>query len=168
MTGDVVFMPGSKQIQLSPLQTAARDFGWMVNVHRDVCKVAASQATRKTVAVLFCVDALGRGYSWIETIRLFRSALPEARLLPCHGFSEPIDWPELCDAGAFHALWLPLRENEVRQSLGFVWEAEKRFLRSLGRLSGIAAGSSSPGEIQRLPPGRESSLITSSTAHAAG
>ncbi len=168
MANDVVFMPGSKQIQLSALQAAAKDFGWVVNVSRDVCKIAAAQASRKTVAVLFCCDTLGRGYSWIETIRLFRRALPEARLLPCHGFSEPIDWPELCDAGAFHALWLPLRENEVRQSLGFVWEAEERFARSLRRLSGIAAGSSSLGTIQRLPSGRESSLCTSSTTHAAG
>jgi hypothetical protein len=44
----------------------------------------------------------------------------------CHGFSEPIDWPALRDAGAFDALWLPLKEDEVRRSLGFVWEAEKR------------------------------------------
>jgi hypothetical protein len=47
-------------------------------------------------------------------------------VIACHGFAESIDWPELCDAGAFHTLWLPLKENEVRQSLGFVWGSEKR------------------------------------------
>ena len=54
--------------------------------------------------------------------------MPGVRLVPCHRFSEFTDWDELRDAGAFHALWLPWGENELRQCLGFVWEAEKRLV----------------------------------------
>jgi hypothetical protein len=165
--GDIVLMPGSAQLHLPPLQAVAENFGWMVRIAHDLCEVAAAQANRKTVALLFCRDTLGQGYSWLETIRLFKRALPEVRLLPCHGFSEPVDWPELCDAGAFHALWLPLKENEVRQSLGFVREAEKRLARSPAGPSEIAASSSSLMAITRwLPPGRSPAGAPDSLTHA--
>ncbi len=80
----------------------------------------------KTVAVLIYKDALGQGFGWPEAIRRSRLAMPEARVVVCHEFSEQIDWLRLSDAGAFHALQLPLKENEVRQSLGFVQQAENR------------------------------------------
>jgi hypothetical protein len=80
--------------------------------------------------VLFHRDTFGSGYSWFETIRRLKLELPEVRLVACHGFAESIDWPALSEAGAFHSLWLPLKESEVRRSLGFVWEAERRSLES--------------------------------------
>ncbi|MGA2715630.1 MAG: hypothetical protein ABSG41_21230 [Bryobacteraceae bacterium] len=92
----------------------------------DLSVVTATQTYENTAAVLFHPDALGPGYSWHDAIRLLRLALPGVRVIACHGFSESIDWPELCDAGAFHALWLPLKGNEVRQSLGFVLSRERR------------------------------------------
>jgi hypothetical protein len=98
----------------------------MVDIAHDLGEIAGAQADRKTVAAFVHHDFLGREYSWVEAIRRLRLTLPEVRVIACHGFAESIDWPELSDAGAFHALWLPLKENEVRQSLGFVWEAEKR------------------------------------------
>jgi len=70
--------------------------------------------------VLFYRDAFGPDCSWTEAIRQLRMALPGTRVVPCLGFSESTEWQELSDAGAFHALWLPLKENEVRQSFGFL------------------------------------------------
>ena len=64
--------------------------------------------------------------SWVDAVHLVRSVLPEVRQIACPAFSEWVDWPSLSDAGAFHTLWLPMKENEVRQSLGFVREAETR------------------------------------------
>jgi hypothetical protein len=75
------------------LQIVAVEFGWVVTVAGDLRDAASAQA------VLFHRDALGPGCSWLEAVRLLRMALPEARLVACHGFSEAIDWPELCDAG---------------------------------------------------------------------
>jgi len=166
VTKDIVVMPGSARVYLPPLEAVAGTFGWAVSVTRDLCEVAAAQAQRKSVAVLFCRDTLGQGYSWLETIRLLGRALPEMPLIPCHGFSDPFYWPELCDAGAFHALWLPLRENEVRQSLGFVWEAEKRLAGSHVTPSEIAPASGLR-TFQRLAHGRSGSLRHSSMTHTA-
>jgi hypothetical protein len=120
MTGNIIVMPGSARLDLRTLQAVAGDFGWAVKVAGDMGEASEAQA------VLFHRDALGSGCSWVDAVRLLRRALPEARLVACHGFAEPIDWPELCDAGAFHALGLPLKENEVRRSLGFIAQALKR------------------------------------------
>jgi len=120
MTENIIVMPGSSRVDLPALQAIAREFGWKVDVAHDLGEVAVAQANRKTVAVLVHRDSLGRGHSWPDTIRLLRRALPEGRVVACHGFAESIDWPQLCDAGAFHALWLPLRENEcVKVSVSF-------------------------------------------------
>jgi len=62
----------------------------------------------------------------METIAVLKAVVPEIRLVACNNFSEATDYPKLCRAGLFHSLWMPLREHEVRQCFGFVWEAEKR------------------------------------------
>jgi hypothetical protein len=121
VTANLTVMPGSAKLDLQALQAAAAEFGWSVTIANELPDAASTQA------VLFHRDALGAGCSWLEAVRRLKLALPEARLIACHGFSEAIDWPELCDAGAFHALGLPLRANEVRRSLGFLSEAQKRF-----------------------------------------
>jgi hypothetical protein len=126
MTENVVLMMGSARDGHSTLNAVAADFGWTVEITNDLDSVAATQTNNTTVALFFGHDALGQGYSRLETIRLLRGALPQVRLVVCHGFSETIDWPELSDAGAFHELWLPLQENEVRLCLGFVMEDKKR------------------------------------------
>jgi hypothetical protein len=128
MSSNLVVMPGSKRANLPPLDAVARDFGWTVGA-----------LSGKTVAALISRDALGSGYSWGETLRQLRLALPHVRLITCHGFSDPIDWEELSEAGAFHAIHLPLKENELRQALGFVWEAERRSIVSIGRVPVAAA-----------------------------
>ena len=124
MTGSIMVLPGSAGIDLLTLRRVAADFGWTAEVVYELCEAAFIEASRQIVAVLFSSDALGPGKSWLETIRALRLALPKLRLVACHSFTESIDWPELCDAGAFHALWLPLKEDEVRRTLGFIWAAE--------------------------------------------
>jgi hypothetical protein len=120
MTAKLIVMPGSAKLDLQALQAAAVEFGWAVTVANDLRDAALAEA------VLFHRDALGPGCSWLEAVRRLRFALPKAWLIACHGLAEAVDWPTLCDAGAFHALGLPLRANEVRRSLGFLSEAQKR------------------------------------------
>lgn len=79
--------------------------------------------------MLFCRDAFGQDYSWREAIRLTRLAFPGLPAIALHGFAESADWSELSGLGAFHSLWLPLKENEVRQSCGFLSAAAKHSLR---------------------------------------
>jgi hypothetical protein len=119
MAENIIVMPGSARLDLQALQAVAGEFGWAVRVTDDLHEAGSAQA------VLFHRDALGPGCSWLDAVRQLRLALPEVRLVACHGLWESIDWPVLCDAGAFHALGLPLRSNEVRQSLGFISSADK-------------------------------------------
>ena len=118
-------MPGKAGFDLEKLQRVAKQFGWTVGTAGDLNEVVAAQARRRTTAVLFHYDALGSG-SWLEAVRLLKFALPDARLVACPEFRDSIDWPVLCDAGVFHSLWLPLKEEEVRRSFGFIWEAMTR------------------------------------------
>jgi hypothetical protein len=126
LTDRIVIMPGSSGLDLRALRRVAREFEWAVDVAADVCEVAAARKRRTPVALLVLGDALGPACSWVEMVRLIRLTLPDVRLVACHGFSDPIHWPELSDAGAFHSLRLPLTENELRQGFGFLWEAEQR------------------------------------------
>lgn len=120
MADTIVVMPGAARLDCSALVNVAAEFGWKIELAAHPDQVEAIGATRDTRAVLFCRDAFGPGYSWREVICLLKSSLPTASLVALHGFSELTDWPELSEAGAFHSLWLPLKENEVRQSLGFL------------------------------------------------
>lgn len=119
MAANIIVMPGSARLDLLALQAVAGEFGWAVRVTNDLREAGSAQT------VLFHRDALGSGCSWLDAVRQLRLALPTARLVACHGLWESIDWPELCDAGAFHAIRLPLKANEVRQSLGFISAADK-------------------------------------------
>jgi hypothetical protein len=123
---NIVIMPGSNRVDMPLLRAAAQDFGWAIQIARDVRELRAVEARTKVGAVLFQQDSLGSESSWLETIAVLKAVMPDIRLVACNNFSEATDYPKLCRAGLFHALWMPLREHEVRQCLGFVWEAEKR------------------------------------------
>jgi len=126
----ITFLPGARRVNTGPLESVAREFGWVVDRATDLREIAALRKWRRPVALFVFRDALGPDYSWLEAIRLLRLTLPDVRLIACHEFSEAVDWPALCDAGAFHEIHLPLQENELHQCLGFVWEAEKRLVES--------------------------------------
>jgi hypothetical protein len=123
---NIVIMPGAHRVDMPLLRAAAHDFGWAIQIAGDVRELKAVQARGKVGAVLFQQDSLGNGGSWLETIALLKAVAPGIRLVACNNFSETTDYPKLCRAGLFHALWMPLREHEVRQCFGFVWEAQKR------------------------------------------
>jgi hypothetical protein len=133
MTHNIIVMAGQASFDLGAVHTIAGEFGWTVGIFDDLREAAAAHPYRGTSTVLFHRDAFGT-HSWIDAVRLLKSALPGVRPVACHGFSESIDWPALCDAGAFHSLWLPLKENEVRRSFGFVWEAERRLADAADRV----------------------------------
>ncbi len=120
MAQKIIVMAGSGQFDLPRLHAVAADFGFEVETAPDLSDLPTTAA-----AVLFHRDAFGPVCSWFDAIGLLRARVPDARLIPCLGFSEAIDWDALTDDGAYHALWLPLRESELRQCLGFVWDSEQ-------------------------------------------
>jgi ActR/RegA family two-component response regulator len=138
MANNIIVVPGMGDLDLTTLSRVAADFGWTVQVGHDLRQTAELVAQLSTVAIFANHDAVGAGFSWLEIIRVLRRTLPDARLVVCHGFGDVFDWTQLCNAGAFHALQLPLQDPELRQSLGFIWEAEKR-LTTAGPVRAIAA-----------------------------
>lgn len=114
-------MVGPHQFDLNHANEIAAEFGWTVGAAPNV-QCLAKWRRKELSAVLFHRQALGSD-CWLKALLLVRAALPEARLVVCHGFAESIDWPELCEAGAFHRLCLPFAKSELRQCLGFVWQA---------------------------------------------
>jgi hypothetical protein len=166
MTDNIIVMAGQASFDLGAVHTVAGEFGWTVGIADDLREVAAAHAYRGTCAVIFHRDAFGSN-SWLDAVRLLKSSVPDVRPVACHGFSESIDWPALCDAGAFHSLWLPLKENEVRQSFGFLWEAEKRVAEAADRVPMIvpAQKRSTP---QRIRPAFAHGVRTRVMASAAG
>lgn len=65
-----------------------------------------------------------------EDLAAIRSWAPEARIVVCYPFHAPVMAEELVAAGAFHSLPKPLHIGELKQSLGFIWEAWLRSARS--------------------------------------
>ena len=104
------------------------EFGWSLKraaTLNDLAAVyrATTNAGQDLVAVLFSPAALG--LPWEQALRSVLRAAPGALPILCLGFTESIDSLQLADAGVFHSLRLPLDEREVRQSLGFVWNARR-------------------------------------------
>jgi DNA-binding NtrC family response regulator len=104
------------------LSRVADSFGWdVLNLSR--LQDLNAVDTGRIAAVIF--DRQTAGCDWLHAAAALRAAAPGARLIAGHSFSESIDWPELCDAGVFHAIRLPLSESELFQSLGYVWAQEQ-------------------------------------------
>jgi len=121
---ETVCLLGSPAHEGLPMDTLAAEYGSSFKHARNLDQLCEVGIENNIVAVLIDSDSLG-----ISTKRALESVLdvlPKVLPIVCHKASETIHWSELVDAGAFHALLLPLCASEVRQSLGFVWEAQQR------------------------------------------
>jgi len=105
------------------LNRVARYFGWDVLHVRSLASLEPIDSSR-VAAILF--DREAAGHTWLDAASSLRRMKPGVRLVACHGFFEPVPWPELAAAGVFHALRVPLIESEVHQSLGFVWAEDRQ------------------------------------------
>ena len=121
--GTVVFV-GGPLVESAALHRLVPEFGWSLETAADIARLRELGEANTLVAVLF--DAHGLGLSWQDALRLVGEAASTALLIPCHRLSDRVDWPELAESGAFHALALPFDVSEVRQSLGFVSFARSR------------------------------------------
>jgi DNA-binding NtrC family response regulator len=102
----------------------AAECGWSFEHAENLGQLREIGIERDLVAVL--IDASALDLPTKHALQSVLEVLPKTLPIVCHKSSETIRWSELAEAGAFHALLLPLRASEVRQSLGFVWEAQRR------------------------------------------
>lgn len=98
----------------------AQEFGWKTLAARNLDELSASP---EPAAVLVNLRTLGD--CALPTVEAIRRAAPYSCILACLSFSGHIDWPELCEAGAFDSLHLPLASSEIRQTFGFVASSQQ-------------------------------------------
>jgi hypothetical protein len=103
------------------LRRLAPKFDWLVEEAHSFKHLEEICDRHRVVAVLF--EPYSFGISWPRALQSVLDSAPAALPIVCHRISDVIDWPTLADAGAFHAIPVPLNESEVRLSLGFVWGA---------------------------------------------
>jgi hypothetical protein len=123
MTGTLIFL-GNIGAERLPLDLLAGEFGWSIEKAASLDELREIGIARHIVAVLF--DAQTLGLERDRALRAVQDAASNALPIVCHRSSEPIRWPVLAKAGAFHALLLPLHASELRQSLAFVSGAQAR------------------------------------------
>jgi len=145
MADKIIVLPAAGRSEFGALEKVAAEFGWAVYVAADLADAVAAGKRLEPAALFFHREAVSPADSWTHAIEALRRELPGVPLIACHGFSEPIDWPALSEAGAFHSLWVPLKESEARRSLGFVWQAAKR------RAAGIPAVLPEKVRAERMP-----------------
>ncbi len=124
MTQGTVVLTGSLPVEQLALDVLVADFGWLLKEASSLRQVAELNADHNVVAVLFSPRNLG--LPWDQALRGILDAAPGALPILCHGFADAIDWPQVAQAGVFHSLRWPFELGEVRQSLGFVWDAKAR------------------------------------------
>jgi hypothetical protein len=111
-------------IPLDPVAGLAEKFGWTIEKADCFERLRKIASNHGAVAVLFEPKAFG--LSWEIALDCVRQAAPGALAIICRRFSDLIDWPLLAARGAFHMIFLPFEESELRQSFGFIWAATRR------------------------------------------
>jgi hypothetical protein len=124
MSNGTVVLAGNLPVEHLHLDLVLAEFGWSLIVCSSLRDVAELNADYNLVAVLFSPRNLG--LPWDQALEGVLEAAPRALPILCHAFSEAIDWPQVAEAGAFYSLLLPFAMDEVRRSLGFVWDARCR------------------------------------------
>jgi hypothetical protein len=135
MTHATVVFLGGPHVQTAALGLLMPEFGWSLEIASDLDALRRFSAAGGLVAVLFDADSLG--LSWPDALKLVREAAPQALLIPCHRLSDRVNWPDLAESGAFHALALPFDQSEVRQSLGFVSFARSQLAANVLSISSL-------------------------------
>jgi hypothetical protein len=103
--------------------SAACHVEWDVDCVPDLDALGLVSNSREIPAVF--VDQATLGISDAMRLRRIRALLPEARLVVCCPIRliSDIDPDEV---GAFHALARPLKMEELKAAIGFVWESWSR------------------------------------------
>jgi DNA-binding NtrC family response regulator len=106
------------------IDTLFAECDWSFEHAENLAKLREIGAGRDVVAVL--IDPASLAMQPTQALRTVSEALPRALPILCHKASEILPWAQLAQAGAFHALLMPLHAGEVRQTLGFVSAQRRR------------------------------------------
>lgn len=130
--GTVVIL-GRLPIERGVVECLESQFGFSFRQIESLQALPDMDPSDDVIAVLF--NPSSAGVAWDESLNSVLHAFPRAFPILCHGFADPIDWPQAADAGAFHSIPVPIKLAELRQSLGFVWVAREDSNSSRGKKS---------------------------------
>src|ERR1700722_6338720 len=80
----------------------AVEFGWRTESAATMQDLRELSKIRNLIAIFF--DAQAMGLTWDQALNSVRNIAPAALPIACHKFSGVFPWPELAEAGAFHAV----------------------------------------------------------------
>lgn len=123
MANGCVVLVGDLPVEHLSFDHLVAQFGWSVKRVDSLRSLATLSVDSDLVTVLFDPKILA--LPWDKALRSIMIAAPGAMPILCHGFAEAIDSTQVAEAGAFHFLLVPFNASEVRQSLGFVWGAQR-------------------------------------------
>ncbi|HYZ83061.1 MAG TPA: hypothetical protein VE621_01585 [Bryobacteraceae bacterium] len=146
MTSRTIALLGLERAETPGLERLVAEFGWNLQQPENVASLQKLRSDCEIVAVLFNAQRMNLG--WDTALERIRTSVPEALPIVCSRPGEFLSWPDMATAGAFHALLLPLKLSEVRQSLGFVSAARSFKLEIVGNRQ-------SPAGAQKVPVGSE-------------
>jgi hypothetical protein len=140
--GSVIVL-GGLPFEAPTLRHLVPEFGWSLQFAEDLEGLRELTANCNPIAIV--IEPASLGLSCQQALTAVRQIDSRPLLIPCYRFSEVLSWPELADAGAFHALALPLDAGEVRQSLAFVWSARFRGTKAVLTMPAPEHASTEPG-----------------------
>ena len=123
MANGTVVLVGDLPVEHMSFDRLVGQFGWVVKRVDGLGGLENLSVDSDLVTVLFDPKILA--LPWDKALRSVMIAAPGALPILCHGFAEAVDFAEVTEAGAFHSLLMPFNASEVRQSLGFVWGAQR-------------------------------------------
>ena len=121
MSKPVVVFLGDFQDEHLPWNELVEHLGWTVR-HVSTLEGLKEFRERETPAVYVEPNS----GSLAQQVATIREWTPNARVVACYRLSSQLLADELVAAGAFHSVPRPLHLGELKQSLGFVWEAWSR------------------------------------------
>ena len=124
MSNGTVVLAGNLPIRHLALDSLVSGFGWELKHADGLRGLERLSGKHNVVATIFSPVLLD--LAWEQALQSVLELAPKALPILCHGFAEEIDWEQAAAAGAFHSLLVPFDLQEVRQSLGFVWDAKSR------------------------------------------
>jgi hypothetical protein len=112
-----------------------RHVGWAVRQERTVDALRELNGHYNVAGVF--VDCPNDGLCDVLRLKRIQAAAPDACLVVCRPL-QLMKTTESDAVGAFHAIGRPLDPQELRQSVGFVWESWSR--RNVERRHAMSAG----------------------------
>jgi DNA-binding NtrC family response regulator len=136
MSEPMVVFHGDFEDEYLPWESLAVHLGWRIRQTKTLDDLQEVRDLGEIPAVFLDCRADSCVAGRLAAIKRY---VPNTRVVVCYPISAPVLADELVAAGAFHSVPKPLQASDVKQSLGFVWEAWSRCSKKVESIDRAAA-----------------------------